>query len=123
MKLEELDQLANSRMAIEKTMPLMDYAYCLKMRELYADYRERLITLEACKKRKEEIIKEYEECSNCLGVHKRYQENIKKSEMLRLEINKSNNLEEMLIKSLECISLMTSDETFYKINARKVEKE
>lgn len=122
MKLEELDEIAKSNIAIEKSMPLADYGYCLKMRELYADYRKGLINLESCKKRKEEIVGEYKKCSSCLEVYSEYQENIKKSEMLRAEINKSNDLKEMLSKALECISLMTGDETFYKINVRKVER-
>ena len=120
MKLEELDKMANSNIAIEKTMPLMDYAYCMKMRELYTDYQKKLITLDSCKKRKEEIIEEYQRCSSCLDVNKKYQENIKKSEILRAEINKSSDLQEMLLKSLEIVSLLTGDETFYKINAKKV---
>ena len=120
MKLEELDKIANSNIVIEKTMPLADYAYCMKMRELYTDYRKGLITLDSCKKRKKEIVEEYQKCSSCLEVYKKYQENIKKSEILRVEINKSSDLQEMLLKSLECISLMTGDETFYKINAKKV---
>lgn len=122
MKLEELDKIAISNMAIEKTIPLADYGYCMKMRELYNDYRKGLITLESCKKRKEEIIEEYQRCSSCLDVHKKYQENIMKSEILRTEINKSSDIVETLLKSLECISLMTGDETFYKINAEKVDK-
>lgn len=122
MKLEELDKIAISNMAIEKTMPLMDYAYCMKMRELYADYRKGLITLDSCKKRKKEIVEEYQKCSSCLEVYKKYQENIKKSEILRAEINKSSDLQEMLLKSLECISLMTDDEVFYKLNSKKVNR-
>lgn len=120
MKLEELDKMAISDMAIEKTMPLMDYAYCMKMRELYTDYRKGLITLDSCKKRKEEIIREYKKASSCLEIYEKYQDNIMKSEALRIEINRSNDLQETLLKSLEIVSLLTGDETFYKINARKL---
>ena len=120
MKLEELDEIAKSNIAIEKSMPLADYGYCLKMRELYTDYRKGLITLDSCKKRKEEIIGEYEKTSSCLEVYKKYQDAILKSETLRSEINKSNDLEEMFRKALECISLLTGDETFYKINIKKL---
>lgn len=120
MTLEELDKIASSNMAIEKSMPLADYGYCLKMRELYTDYHKGLVNLESCQKRKKEIVGEYEKTSSCLETYKKYQENIKKSEILRAEINKSSDLQEMLLKSLECISLMTSDETFYKINTRKL---
>ena len=119
-RLKELDKIAVSDMAIEKTMSLMDYGYCMKMRELYTDYRKGLVTLDSCKKRKEEIVEEYLRCSSCLDVHKKYQENIMKSDVLRCEINKSSDLQEMLLKSLEIVSLLTGDETFYKTNSRKV---
>lgn len=123
-RLKELDKIANSNIAIEKTMPLMDYGYCIKMRELYNDYKSGSITFDSCKRRKQEFIKEYtkllEDIISSSKVYLKYQENIKKSEILRAEINKSSDLQEMLLKSLEIVSLLTGDETFYKINTRKL---
>lgn len=123
-RLTELDKIANSNIAIDKTMPLMDYGYCMKMRELYNDYKSGSITLDSCKRRKQEFIKEYtkllEDIISSSKVYLKYQENIKKSEILRAEINKSSDLQEMLLKSLEIVSLLTGDETFYKINSKKV---
>ena len=123
-RLKELDKIANSNIAIEKTMPLMDYGYCIKMRELYNDYKSGSITLDSCKRRKQEFIKEYtkllEDIISSSKIYLKYQENIKKSEILKAEINKSSDLQEMLLKSLEIVSLLTGYETFYKINTRKL---
>lgn len=122
MNLKELDILANSKIAIEKTMPIAEYGYCLKMRELYADYKNGLISLESCKNRKKEIIEEYNQISSCVDTYKKYQEAILKAKNLRAEINKSSNPDDMLTKALKCISLMTNDETFYNMNMKKIER-
>lgn len=125
LDLKNLDTIANANEHLDRNMYIVDYGYCTKVRELYQGYKNNQITLEDCKKIKAEIVKEYskiiEDITFCSKVYIEYQENIKKSEILRAEINKSSDLQEMLLKSLECISLMTGDETFYKINARKVE--
>ena len=124
LDLKSLDIIANSDEPMDKHMHIVDYGYCAKVRELYQSYKANQMSLEDCKKLKVKISKEYEDIvenlTYCSRIWLEHQENIKKSEILRAEINKSNDLQEMLLKSLECISLMTGDETFYKINAKKV---
>lgn len=124
LDLKNLDIIANSNELLDRNMHIADYGYCAKVRELYQSYKANQMSLEDCKKLKVKISKEYEniieDITHCSQVWLEHQENIKKSEILRAEINKSSDLQEMLLKSLECISLMTSDETFYKINTRKL---
>ena len=124
LDLKNLYVIANKDEPIDRNMYLIDYGYCAKVRELYKSYKGNQMSLEDCKKLKVKISKEYEDIVEnltcCSRIWLEHQENIKKSEILRAEINKSNDLQEMLLKSLECISLMTGDETFYKINAKKV---
>ena len=54
------------------------------------------------------------------AAYKKQQENVKKSERLRAEINKGIQAEEpiykVLLKAIECISLMTGDKLFYDMN-------
>lgn len=110
---------------IDINMNSIDYAYCTKVRELYRNYKANRMTLEQCKAKKNDIIKEYnnlETTTACSKIYLKNQESIKNSELLRAEINKSTDLKEMLLKSLECIAVLTNDETFCTINAKKVER-
>lgn len=124
LDLKSLDIVANSDEPMGKHMHIVDYGYCAKVRELYQSYKANQMSLDDCKKLKVKISKEYENIienlTYCSQVWLKHQENIKKSEILRAEINKSSDLQEMLLKSLEIVSLLTGDETFYKINARKL---
>ena len=115
-KLKKLDRLANSCDELDN-LELLDFAYCYKVRSLYQRYKSNQTDLEECKKRKEEIAQEYQKCSDSLSA---YQDNIKKSEELRAEINKSSDEKEMLSKCLEIVSLLTDDEVFFKKNKEKI---
>ena len=124
LDLKSLDIIANSDEPIDKHMHIVDYGYCTKVRELYQSYKANQMSLDDCKKLKIKISKEYEDIvenlTYCSKIWLEHQENIKKSEILKAEINKSSDLQEMLLKSLEIVSLLTGDETFYKINTRKL---
>ena len=124
LDLKSLDIIANSDEPMDKHMHIVDYGYCAKVRELYQSYKANQMSLEDCKKIKVKISKEYENIvetmTYCSKIWLEQQEKIKKSELLRAEINKSSDLQEMLLKSLHIVSLLTGDETFYKINSKKV---
>lgn len=45
--------------------------------------------------------------------------NIRESEILRCEINKSNDKKEIIDKSLKCIALLSGDNLFYENNIKK----
>jgi len=59
------------------------------------------------------------------ATYKKQQENIKKSEQLRAEINKNIQAGEpvykVLLKAIECISLMTGDRVFYDMNKNNLQ--
>lgn len=59
-------------------------------------------------------------------IYKKQSQAIRKSESLRSEINKmvlsGAEINDILIKSIECISLMTGDVTFYKQNLEKLKQ-
>lgn len=121
--LEDLDLLSNSQNPLESELSLLDLGYCIRLRGYYIDYANNIITFDKAQKLKDRLQKEYIQLHNKINqgleVYKQYQEAIKKSELVRSDINKSSNLNDMLLKSLEYISLTTGDKTFHDINVRK----
>lgn len=117
MDLEELDNIANSGEAISYNLTLMDYGYCCKMRSLYNEYKAGRMDIADCKIRKQQLIKEYrelsEEMQRCIEMYKEYQENIKKSDIIRSDIAKSNDINEIADLAVKAISLMTGDTVIY----------
>jgi len=67
---------------------------------------------------KENVVEALQE--RLAAVYKEHQENIKQAEQLRTEINKGVQAGEpvfkLLLKAIECISLMTGDKLFYDMN-------
>lgn len=122
--LEDLDQLSNSQNPLGSELSLLDLGYCIRLRGYYIDYANNIITLDKAQKLKDKLQTEYtqlhEKINQGLEVYKQYQEAILNSELVRSNINKSDNLNDMFLKALEYISLTTGDKTFYDINARKV---
>lgn len=121
--LEDLDLLSNSQYPLGSELSLLDLGYCIRLRGYYIDYANNIITLDKAQKLKDRLQKEYIQLYNKINqgleVYKQYQEVIKQSELVRSDINKSSNLNDMLLKSLEYISLTTGDKTFHDINVRK----
>lgn len=121
--LEGLDVLSNSQNPLGSELSLLDLGYCIRLRGYYIDYANNIITFDKAQKLKDRLQKEYIQLHNKINqgleVYKQYQEVIKQSELVRSDINKSSNLNDMLLKSLEYISLTTGDKTFHDINVRK----
>ena len=67
---------------------------------------------------KENVVEALQE--RLAAVYKEHQENIKRAEQLRTDINKGVQAGEpvykILLKAIECISLMTGDKVFYDMN-------
>ena len=72
---------------------------------------------------KENVIEALQE--RLAGTYKEHQENIKRVEQLRTDINKGVQAGEpvykLLLKAIECISLMTGDKTFYDMNKENLQ--
>ncbi len=124
--LEDIDHVAYSgKEYVQDCKNFLDYGYYAVIKDLYTTYKVGGLSKEECIQAKEiyqkQYIEEYTTNHANMVMYENYQRDILKSEALRCEINKSSNLKEMLLKSLECISLMTGDETFYKLNSKKVE--
>jgi hypothetical protein len=72
---------------------------------------------------KENVIEALQE--RLAGVYKEYQENIKRAGRLMTEINKGIQVGEpvykVLLKAIECISLITGDRVFYDMNKNNLQ--
>lgn len=123
--LSDIDKIAYSgKEYIQDCENFLDYGYYAVIKDLYTIYKAGGLSKEECTQAKEiyqkQYIEEYVTTNSHREMYKRYQENVIKSDVLRCEINKSSDIKEMLVKLLECISLMTGDEVFYKINSKKI---
>lgn len=123
--LNDIDNVAYSgEEYIQDCKNFLDYGYYAVIKDLYTTYKVGGLSKEESIQAKEiyqnQYIDEYNKNDSHKEMYKGYQENIMKSDVLRCEINKSNDTKEMLLKSLECISLLTGDEMFYKVNSKKI---
>ncbi|MDE6834806.1 MAG: hypothetical protein K2J39_11260, partial [Ruminococcus sp.] len=57
----------------------------------------------------------------CRSVWKKYQDNIRVSEMLKTDIQKSHDTYDIAVTAVRAVGLMTHDETFIKTNLTKLE--
>lgn len=55
-----------------------------------------------------------------LEAHKRYQDAIKRSDQLRIDVEKAATIEDKLRSALECVELLTDETEFAVRNLRKV---
>lgn len=123
--LSDIDKIAyNGEEYIQDCENFLDYGYYAVVKDLYFTYKAGGLPKEECIQAKEiyqkQYIDEYITNNSHKEMYKGYQENIMKSDVLRSEINRSSDIKEMLLKSLECISLTTGDDAFYKINSKKI---
>lgn len=126
MDLKELDNIANSGEAISYNLSLMDYGYCCKMRSLYNEYKSGRMNIADCKTQKQQLVKEYKglsaEIQRHVEMYREYQENIKKSDIIRSEIAKSDDIHEIADLAVKAISLMTGDTVVYSQFAERFKR-
>lgn len=101
-----------------------EYKYFSRLVQIYRDYEKELINLTDAEKKKAAAYSEYEKSVNeHLGRiidNLKWRDNTKTSEDLRQKINKTADVSEIAALAIECISLMTMDESFMKSNINKL---
>lgn len=101
-----------------------EYKYFSRLVQIYRDYEKELINLADAEKKKAAAYSEYEKSVNeHLGRiidNLKWRDNAKTSEDLRQKINKTADVSEIAALAIECISLMTMDESFMKSNINKL---
>ena len=102
-----------------------EYKYFDKLIKIYQDYEKNHFLSDA-EQKKAAIYSEYEKSTNehlsRIIDNLKWRDNVRTSETIRLKINKSTDINEIAALALECISLMTGDETFLKSNIGKIIK-
>lgn len=120
------------RMAYDMTIEIDNFpptAYCYfdKLRNLYARYKYDNLPKESAEAEKKKLYYEYMESTAAYhrwcGVHKAYQENIRKAGSLRNDIEKSEDIKEIALKACEVIALMTGDDSFAERQKRKIQEQ
>lgn len=106
--------------------PPAEYKYFNELHIIYYNFRIGRLTKSDAECRKLKLLHDYYENlqkqENFLNVYKYYQGNIRKSGMLRAEIQKSYNIAEIALLACKVISLMTDEPTFAKLQERKIKE-
>ena len=101
-----------------------EYKYFSRLVQIYRDYEKELINLADAEQKKAAAYSEYEKSVNeHLGRiidNLKWRDNVKTSETLRQKINKATDVTEIATLAIECISLMTMNESFLKSNIDKL---
>lgn len=104
--------------------PPPEYRYFAELRKVYHAFKFEELTKDNAEKQKAVLLCRYREDllehENRLEVYRKYQENVRKSELLQSAVNKSHNVAEIAILACQAISLMTNEPTFAKIQEKKI---
>ena len=102
-----------------------EYKYFSELRKVYQAFKFERLSQEEAERQKKSLLIDYhkylENFDYCRNVWKKYQDNIKISEMLMTKIQKSHDIYEIAETAVRAVGLMTHDETFIKINLTKLE--
>lgn len=102
--------------------PPAEYKYFSELRKIYYAFKfEGLAKSDAEKVLLRHYHEDLQEYENRLTVYRNYQNNIRISEMLKTEIQKSNDIHDIAVTAIQIIGLLTGDECFIKINTAKLE--
>ena len=102
-----------------------EYKYFSELRKIYHAFKFEGLSQEEAERQKKSLLidcrKYLENFNYCRSVWKKYQENIRVSEMLKTKIQKSHDIREIAETAVRAVGLMTNDESFIKTNLEKLE--
>ena len=105
--------------------PPPEYKYFAELRKIYHAFKFDGLSQEIAERQKKSILIDYrkylENFTNAVRTYRNYQDNIKISEMLKTEIQKSGDLYDIASTAVKAVGLMTHDESFIKDNLKKLE--
>lgn len=116
MEFDEIADKAYRRIELDEYANLpTKYAY-LKLKNLYDEFKNGEISKENCVPIKQKIKREYEnnllEYNRDMEIYKEYNQNRNENEVLIIDINKSNDKNEILKKCLKIIENCLKDSSF-----------
>lgn len=126
MDFDEISEKAYKRQDLGEYKNIAEKLAYMEMLNLYKDYNNELITKEEASKQKNQIKKDYlcnlKKVNDYYEVFK-HQNDIKiKYDSYLIEIEKSQDLEEMLLNSLKFIEIIIQDNNFFERNFGKIKK-
>ncbi|MDE6849443.1 MAG: hypothetical protein K2O29_11660 [Ruminococcus sp.] len=105
--------------------PPPEYRYFAELRKVYHAFKFEGLSQENAERQKKSLLIDYrkylENFTNAVQTYKSYQNNIKVSEMLKTDIQKSHDIHDIAVTAVQAIGLMTHDESFIKTNTAKLE--
>lgn len=105
--------------------PPPEYKYFSELCKIYHAFKFDGLSKEQAECQKKSLLIEYrrylENFDYCRSVWGKYQDNIKVSEMLKTEIQKSHDTHDIAVTAVQAVGLMTHDESFIKTNLAKLE--
>lgn len=100
--------------------PADEYKYFDKLRIVYLRYKFDNMPKAEAAESKRLLLKEYklskDKAAQSFKVCRKYQNNIKKFELLKTAINKAGSAQDKLTPALEIIGMITDDDIFMRIN-------
>lgn len=106
--------------------PADEYKYFDKLRLTYLEFKFNSLPQKEAATRERLLLKEYQQAkqtaSRSLEVYREYQDNIKRLDSLRIEINKADTLEGKLRAALEIVGIVTGDGDFMRRNLKGIDE-
>lgn len=126
MELDEMDRLACIHSAIPEGLRQYEQIYFLSMRSLYREFIGGFVSHEQAAREKlllrREYYRERDSRRRCFAMYCQYQENIRNSQLVKIEILKGAkgvaDINGLFLLACRCIAAMTHDEVF----ARQLKK-
>lgn len=104
--------------------PPAEYKYFSELRKIYYAFKFEGLSKEDASRQKSIMLRHYhedlQEHEDRLAVYRNYQNNIRISEMLKTEIQKSYDIHDIAVTAIQIIGLLTNDECFIKTNSAKL---
>lgn len=120
---KDIEILAHDNRPMPEFSSLTDICLYQAFANLYNRLNLKQIVRDQAKTEKKQILKTYaqikSENERYIAVCGEYQDNIRKAGMLLSDIEKSQDIREIALKSCECIGIMTDDSDFLKRQMKK----
>ena len=103
-----------------EAFPADEYKYFDRLRIIYLRFKFDNLPKEEAERQERLLSDEYslskKKAAQSLNICRKYQDSIKHSEQLKIQVNKAKSDRDKLIPALKAVGLLTDDESFYRIN-------
>ncbi len=96
--------------------PADEYKYFDRLRIIYLRFKFDNLPKEEAERQERLLSDEYSLSKKKAAICRKYQDSIKHSEQLKIQVSKAKSDRDKLIPALKAVGLLTDDESFYRIN-------